>query len=66
MKIITEPYQLLIDFLRTNGSKVENGNDTWYYCPYWFHEDGDKLVMIGFESLPKELIEVIQKHREGL
>lgn len=65
MKTITDKYESLVDFLEKNCTKVTVGDNTWYYSPYWFKDEGDKLVMLDFDSLPKELIEEIKSRRYG-
>lgn len=49
-----------------NGSKVQSGETSYYYIPYWFKSTEDPLVfeMLSFEKLPKELTDLILKERQ--
>lgn len=57
MDMIVSSYKSLIDFLKENASIVNVGKEKWYYCPFWFKEEGEKLVMINLNNLPNEVFE---------
>jgi hypothetical protein len=64
MKILQNPQQELISFLRSTANVVVVGDEEWFYCPFWF-KDGERLELVSFDNLPNDVKEVLKSNRDG-
>ena len=65
MERLIEMPEVALDFIKERGFIVNGGNGNDYvYLPHWYKisEDG-KVHELDFDSLPEELITVIEKYR---
>lgn len=50
-----------VEFLKKMSNQVYDGENAWYYLPFWFKQvDEDKFEVTQFENLPEKVIEVIK------
>jgi hypothetical protein len=53
-----------VDFLKGNSAHINDGQNKWYYLPFWFKEvDEDKFEITQFDQLPGHVIDVIKDRR---
>lgn len=65
-KIVYTASEDTYNFFKENATVVYAG-EIYYYMPYWFKDLGNgKFEQIRFENLPKDVIDLINKERNGL
>jgi len=53
-----------VEFLKGMSTQIYDGENTWYYLPFWFKQvDEDKFEINQFEKLPEKVIKVIKDMR---
>lgn len=53
-------------FLNSLSNQIYDGENNYYYLPFWFKELGDgDFEIIRFEKLPKSVIDIIFSQRES-
>lgn len=59
MKVIYDPQQPLIDFLKANAAIVDIVGKPCYYLPFVFIEEPDGLNAVHLNSVPKEIFDLL-------
>lgn len=53
-----------VEFLKEMSTQINDGENNWYYLPFWFKQVGeDKFEIIQFEKLPEKVIKIIKDIR---
>lgn len=65
MKVIFNPSQPLIDFLKANASLVEIVGKPCYYLPFVFIEEPDGLNAVHLNSVPKEVFDLLLPKKDN-
>lgn len=54
-----------LDFLQNVSTIIPDGNNNWYYMPFWFKQiDGEKFEIVNFEKLPESVTNTLKALRE--
>jgi hypothetical protein len=58
--ILTKFTKEQVDFLKGMSHQINDGENNWYYSPFWFKQiDDDKFEVTKFEKLPENVINLI-------
>jgi hypothetical protein len=53
---LTKLTQEQIDFIKSNSTHLSDGENDWYFIPYWFKQiDNDKFDIVHFDKLPQNV-----------